>query len=91
MISPYACKVTIRPKGLSVGSIILIYFFIFTGLYFIGGAMVLKFVRGATGWEMLPNLTFWREFSSLVKVSLTRFLSFHDFPAEYVNDLFLFS
>ncbi|XP_034184883.1 cation-dependent mannose-6-phosphate receptor [Osmia lignaria lignaria] len=67
LVSPYACKVSIRPKGLSIGSILVLNFFIITGVYFIGGAMALKFLRGATGWEMVPNHTFWGELSSLVK------------------------
>lgn len=56
-----------HPKGLSVGSILLIIFFVFTGIYFIGGIIALKSLRGATGWEMIPNYTFWQEVSSLVK------------------------
>lgn len=69
--SPYACKVSIRPKGLSVGSILLIIFFVFTGVYFISGIITLKLLRGATGWEMIPNHKFWQELPSLVKDGIT--------------------
>ncbi|XP_016922397.1 uncharacterized protein LOC108004181 isoform X4 [Apis cerana] len=66
LTSSYACKTT-QIKGLSTGSILLIYFFILTGIYFIGGTIILKFLRGATGWEMVPNHEFWRNLPSLVK------------------------
>ncbi|OAD52378.1 Cation-dependent mannose-6-phosphate receptor [Eufriesea mexicana] len=65
--SPYACKTFVQSKGLSISSTLLILFFVFTGLYFIGGAMILKCLRGATGWEMVPNHRFWKNFLSLVK------------------------
>lgn len=68
LTSSYACKTT-QIKSLSTGSILLIYFFILTGIYFIGGTIILKFLRGATGWEMVPNHEFWRNLPSLVKVS----------------------
>lgn len=68
LTSSYACK-TMQIKSLSTGSILLIYFFILTGIYFIGGTIILKFLRGATGWEMVPNHEFWRNLPSLVKVS----------------------
>ncbi|XP_017888763.1 cation-dependent mannose-6-phosphate receptor-like [Ceratina calcarata] len=64
--SPYACKVLLENKGLSTGSLLLIYFFVFSGIYFVGGAMALKFLRGATGWEMIPNHKFWMDLPSLI-------------------------
>lgn len=63
--SPYACQKLLE-KGLSVGSLLLIYFFVFSGIYFIGGAIGLKFLRGATGWEMIPNHKFWLDLPSLI-------------------------
>ncbi|KAG7212728.1 hypothetical protein KM043_012995 [Ampulex compressa] len=65
--SPMACKSYPHTKGLSTGSILVILCFVFSGIYFVGGALVLKFLRGATGWEMLPNHTFWCELPSLVR------------------------
>lgn len=62
-----ACKVMMRANGLSVGSMLLIYFSFAFGVYFIGGALILKFLRGATGWEMIPNHEFWRNLPSLFK------------------------
>ncbi|XP_043514691.1 uncharacterized protein LOC122531132 [Frieseomelitta varia] len=65
--SLYACKVMMRTNSLSVGSTLLIYFSVAFGVYFIGGALTLKLLRGATGWEMMPNHEFWRNLPSLVK------------------------
>ncbi|CAK9816036.1 hypothetical protein ANTPLA_LOCUS8861 [Anthophora plagiata] len=65
--SHYACGHYLSPKGLSTGSLLLIYFFSFTGLYFIVGAIALKLTRGATGWELVPDHKFWLELPSYVK------------------------
>lgn len=67
LVSPYACKALLHAKGLSTGSILVILLFVFSGIYFIGGAVALKLLRGATGWEMLPNHEFWCELPSLVR------------------------
>ncbi|KOC67757.1 hypothetical protein WH47_11158 [Habropoda laboriosa] len=61
LISPYSCKKLLMHKGLSTGTILLICFFSFSALYFIGGAIALKLLRGATGWEMVPDHKFWLE------------------------------
>lgn len=71
LTSPHACLTSIQAKGLSTGSLLLIYLFVFSGIYFIGGAIALKLLRGATGWEMIPNHTFWRGLPSLVKDGVT--------------------
>lgn len=73
LASPYGCileppKKPIN-KGLSTGSVLVILFFTFAGVYFIGGVVAMKILRGATGWEMLPNHEFWCELPSLVRVS----------------------
>ncbi|XP_071873714.1 cation-dependent mannose-6-phosphate receptor [Bombus fervidus] len=67
LTSIYACKTLMHSKGLSIGSTLLIYLFVISGIYFIGGALTLKFLRGATGWEMMPNHSFWQSLPSLVK------------------------
>ncbi|EFN66633.1 Cation-dependent mannose-6-phosphate receptor [Camponotus floridanus] len=67
LISPYGCKESY--KGLSTGSVLLILFFTVTGIYFIGGIVTLRILRGATGWEMLPNHDFWSNLPLLVRVS----------------------
>ncbi|XP_025270428.1 uncharacterized protein LOC105252892 isoform X1 [Camponotus floridanus] len=65
LISPYGCKESY--KGLSTGSVLLILFFTVTGIYFIGGIVTLRILRGATGWEMLPNHDFWSNLPLLVR------------------------
>lgn len=67
LVSPYGCKIEPH-KGLSTGSILLILFFTITGIYFIGGMITLRILRGATGWEMLPNHDFWSKLPLLVRV-----------------------
>ncbi|XP_043262851.1 uncharacterized protein LOC122403410 [Colletes gigas] len=71
LISPHACKVQLYAKGLSTGSVLVILFIIFTGIYFIGGVIALKLLRGATGWEMIPNHEFWGELPSLIRDGIT--------------------
>ncbi|XP_076300242.1 uncharacterized protein LOC143218726 [Lasioglossum baleicum] len=68
LVSKFACKEQLRSNhGLSTGSLLVIYFFIFTGTYFVGGAIALNLLRGARGWEMVPNHKFWRDLPSLVR------------------------
>ncbi|KAK2581388.1 hypothetical protein KPH14_005072 [Odynerus spinipes] len=60
-------KKQLLSNGLSTGSTLVILLFVFSGLYFIGGAILLKFLRGATGWEVLPNHKFWCDLPSLIR------------------------
>ncbi|KAK2149729.1 hypothetical protein LSH36_439g01031 [Paralvinella palmiformis] len=56
------------PKiGLSVGSILLILFFVGVLIYMVGGIVLLRCVRGARGFEQIPNYDFWLDFPVLVK------------------------
>ncbi|XP_071559082.1 uncharacterized protein [Temnothorax nylanderi] len=66
LVSPYGCKIA-PEKGLSTGSVLVIFFFVIAGVYFIGGIIVLRTLRGATGWEMVPNHDFWCKLPSLVR------------------------
>jgi hypothetical protein len=45
-------------------------FFVFTILYFVGGAVALRLLRGAEGREMIPNYDFWVDLPNLVRVSV---------------------
>ena len=36
--------------------------------YFIAGILVMKFVKGATGKELIPNYAFWSDLPHLIKV-----------------------
>lgn len=58
-------------NGLSTGSTLVILLFVFSGIYFIGGAILLKLLRGATGWEVLPNHEFWCDLPSLIRDGIT--------------------
>lgn len=57
LVSTHVCKH--QMEGMSGGAVFFILLLVFAGIYFIGGALALKFLRGATGWEMLPNHEFW--------------------------------
>ncbi|XP_015116868.1 cation-dependent mannose-6-phosphate receptor [Diachasma alloeum] len=69
------CITDMRPKALSTGSVLVILFFVFTGLYFIGGAAILIYCRGAVGRETIPNYEFWADLPALVRDGVTFTLS----------------
>ncbi|XP_062608410.1 cation-dependent mannose-6-phosphate receptor-like [Saccostrea cucullata] len=68
LVSKHAC---IIKKQLSAGSVLLILFFVFVLVYLIGGILFLRFYRGASGKEMIPNFEFWKDFPFLVKDGMT--------------------
>lgn len=43
-------------------------FLVIVVIYLVVGVLVNKFVRGATGAELIPNRSFWAELPSLIKV-----------------------
>jgi len=49
------------------GVVFIIIFFTLLGVYFIGGALFMKFARGASGKEIIPNVEFWADLPSLIK------------------------
>jgi len=49
------------------GVVFIIIFFSLFGVYFIGGALFMKFARGASGKEIIPNVEFWADLPSLIK------------------------
>jgi hypothetical protein len=64
--------------GLSTGSVLVILFVVFATLYFVGGAVALRLIRGAEGREMIPNYDFWVDLPNLVRVSILFILNtFH--------------
>ncbi|CAH1999323.1 unnamed protein product [Acanthoscelides obtectus] len=67
--SQQACIITIH-HGLSGGSIFLIMLLVFLTIYLVGGGLMLYFIRGARGVEVIPNIEFWRNLPSLVKDGL---------------------
>ncbi|KAI0240731.1 hypothetical protein LSAT2_008488 [Lamellibrachia satsuma] len=53
--------------GISTGSILLILFFVALLVYLVGGTLLKHFLQGARGWEQIPNVSFWKDFPSLVR------------------------
>lgn len=62
-------------EGLSTGSVLIILLFVFSCIYFLGGMLYLKFVRGASGYEMIPHYEFWLDFPLLVRDGVVFVLS----------------
>lgn len=59
--------------GLSTGSMLVIMLLVFILVYFGGGMLTLRILRGAEGREMIPNVDFWTDLPYLVRVSLFSF------------------
>ncbi|XP_075977185.1 uncharacterized protein LOC142977271 [Anticarsia gemmatalis] len=62
-----ACLKLLEEGGRSFGSTLLIIFFSFLIFYLVLGICTKKFLMGATGIEVIPNLGFWSELPNLVK------------------------
>lgn len=54
-------------SGISIFFLLLL---IFTIIYFVGGALLMYFMRGARGIEMIPNVDFWRSLPTRLKVNV---------------------
>ncbi|CAH2041490.1 unnamed protein product, partial [Iphiclides podalirius] len=65
--SRYACLKQIEEPGRSLGSTLLIIFFSCVVFYLVLGICTKKFLMGATGIEVIPNLGFWSDLPNLVK------------------------
>lgn len=63
------CGTPILPRGMSVGSFMLLLLVIFVAVYLVVGYLYRRFVIGARGIELLPHLSFWMDFPLLVRVS----------------------
>lgn len=69
--SEYACVRTVTNEGHSVFSTFFLVVLVLFLFYFICGFLVLRFIRGARGWEAIPNGEFWKSFwNTLKKTSL---------------------
>lgn len=68
-------------SGRSVGSTLLIIFFSFVVFYLVLGVCTKKFLMGATGVEVIPNLGFWTDLPNLVKDGWAFMLSGFKLPA----------
>ncbi|XP_072029104.1 cation-dependent mannose-6-phosphate receptor-like [Amphiura filiformis] len=61
------CPAGSGKKGLSFGSILCILFVVLVFVYLIGGIIFNRYARGASGKEVIPNVSLWEEFPLLVK------------------------
>lgn len=57
-------------EGMSGGTAFCLFFFFICFVYFGGGIIVRKFLRGAEGPEIIPHYEFWNDIPNLVKVLL---------------------
>lgn len=64
-----ACLKQIEELGPSLGTTLLIILFSFVALYLALGICTKIFLMGATGIEVIPNLSFWSDLPNLVRVS----------------------
>ena len=44
-------------------------FFVILVIYLVSGILFMKYKRGATGKEVMPNIEFWSSLPGLIKVS----------------------
>ncbi|XP_077283092.1 uncharacterized protein LOC143909071 [Arctopsyche grandis] len=66
--SPNACIKSIpEPTHHSLGTTLLIIFFVLALVYLLAGYCVKRFSTGARGIELIPNINFWKELPSLVR------------------------
>lgn len=65
--SPEACLRQVEEFGRSFGSTLCIIFFSCVIFYLVVGVLTRKFLMGATGLEVVPNLAFWTELPNLVR------------------------
>lgn len=76
-----ACLKQIEASGRSLGSTLLIIFFAFVIFYLVLGICTKKFLMGATGIEVIPNLGFWSELPNLVRDGWLFMISGFKLPA----------
>eukprot|EP01100_Stratorugosa_tubuloviscum_P007553 TRINITY_DN312_c0_g2_i1.p1 TRINITY_DN312_c0_g2~~TRINITY_DN312_c0_g2_i1.p1 ORF type:complete len:232 (-),score=76.90 TRINITY_DN312_c0_g2_i1:401-1096(-) len=64
--SKYGCPSTGGDGGLG-GWVFIIILVVVIVIYIIGGILFMRFAKGATGSDMIPNKEFWVDFPSLLK------------------------
>lgn len=67
LTSNLACVTSVEAQGRSVLSTLFIIILFLFLVYFFGGFCVLRFIRGARGWEAIPNGEFWKSVISGTK------------------------
>ncbi|KAI5646352.1 autophagy-related protein 27 domain-containing protein [Phthorimaea operculella] len=76
-----ACPLQLESAGRSTGSTLLIVFFSCVIFYLVLGVCTKKFLMGATGVEVVPNLAFWSDLPNLVKDGWAFMVSGFKLPA----------
>lgn len=66
LTSQHCCS-SVPASHISLGTILCIIFIVVVVIYIIAGVLVNKFVRGATGAEIIPNRSFWTQQPGLIK------------------------
>ncbi|XP_063871337.1 cation-dependent mannose-6-phosphate receptor-like [Scylla paramamosain] len=61
------CGYPILPRGMSLGSFLLLLLLLAIFIYLLVGYVYRRFVIGARGIELFPHLSFWRDFPYLVQ------------------------
>ncbi|KAK3852146.1 hypothetical protein Pcinc_041251 [Petrolisthes cinctipes] len=61
------CGTPILPRGMSVGSFMLLLLVIAVGVYLVVGYLYRRLIIGARGIELLPHISFWMDFPLLVQ------------------------
>lgn len=77
------CGFPILPRGMSLGSFLLLLFLVLILAYLLVGYLYRRCVIGARGVELFPHLSFWREFPYLVQVRNVFFLILSCNPLPY--------
>lgn len=68
LISSKLCLVeTEGQSSISTGSMLVLIFLVMSVVYFGGGVLTLRLLRGAEGKEMIPNYEFWADLPYLVR------------------------
>ncbi|XP_057293144.1 uncharacterized protein LOC130621810 [Hydractinia symbiolongicarpus] len=63
-----ACKQSSKnPGNVSVGTILVILFFVLLFVYFVGGFLFLKFYKHNEGTETIPQYEFWKDLPAKIK------------------------
>ncbi|KAJ0176163.1 hypothetical protein K1T71_008337 [Dendrolimus kikuchii] len=73
--------------GRSIGSTLVIVFFSCLIFYLVLGICTKKFLMGATGIEVVPNLAFWSDLPNLVKDGWAFMISGFKLPARAANGI----
>ncbi|XP_050299760.1 uncharacterized protein LOC126738442 isoform X2 [Anthonomus grandis grandis] len=75
LYSSQVCLQHMEHESMSGGAIFCTILFVTAFVYFIGGALIMYFMRGARGAEVIPNFDFWVALPGLMKDGMIFILS----------------